>query len=164
MHTSWLQCRMDWYFFIKTLHIISSAILFGTGISIAFFMLRSHFTKNIYEKFYAVRNTVLADYLFTLPAVIIQPATGFWLVWQGGYSGMDLWLTMTYVTYIIAGLCWLPVVWIQIQLKNMAAQAVASHTDLPPRYFKLFKIWFLLGGPAFTGLVIVFFLMVMKPV
>ena len=155
---------MDWYLIIKTLHIISSTVLFGTGAGIAFFMLRSHFTDNIHEKFYAVRNTVLADYLFTAPAVIMQPATGFWLVWQGGHDWMDLWLSTTYAIYIIAGLCWLPVVWIQIQLKNMAAYAVETGELLPERYYKLFKVWFLLGWPAFIGLVIVFFLMVFKPV
>lgn len=154
---------MDVYFVIKTLHIISSAILFGTGIGIAFFMLRSCFTDNLNEKLYATRNTVLADCLFTLPAVILQPLTGFWLVWQGGYDWMDFWLAATYVLYIIAGMCWLPVVWIQIQLKNMLVKSVANGTELPPRYHRLFKLWFLLGWPAFIGLIIVFFLMVMKP-
>ena len=155
---------MDTYLVIKTLHILSSTVLFGTGAGIAFFMLRSYFTDNIHEKFYAARNTVLADYLFTAPAVMVQPLTGLWLVWQSGYDWMDLWLAVTYVIYIIAGLCWLPVVWIQIQLKNMTAKSVETGEPLPPRYFKLFKIWFLLGWPAFIGLVIVFFLMVFKPV
>ena len=68
---------MDWYLIIKTLHIISSTVLFGTGVGIAFFMLRSHFTDHMHEKLYAARNTVLADYLFTAPAVIVQPLTGF---------------------------------------------------------------------------------------
>jgi uncharacterized membrane protein len=154
---------MDFYFVIKTLHILSSTILFGTGIGIAFFMLRSYFTDNIQEKLYAARGTVLADYIFTLPAVIIQPATGFWLVWQGGYEWMSLWLSATYAIYIVAGLCWLPVVWIQIQLKNMTIDAAQTGEALPPRYYKLFKIWFVLGWPAFIGLVAVFFLMVMKP-
>jgi uncharacterized membrane protein len=81
-----------------------------------------------------------------------------------GYDWTDLWLMLTYGIYIIAGACWLPVVWIQIQLKNMLAEAVKNGTELPPRYHKLFKTWFLLGWPAFTGLVIVFFLMVIKPV
>ncbi len=155
---------MDVYSFIKTLHIISSAVLFGTGIGIAFFMLRSYFTESLPEKLYAANNTVLADYLFTLPAVIIQPATGFWLVWQGGYGVMDLWLVSTYAIYIIAGICWLPVVWIQIQLKVMVRQAYENAEPLPPRYHRLFKKWFILGWPTFIGLVIVFFLMVMKPV
>lgn len=155
---------MDMYLIIKTLHILSSTILFGTGAGIAFFMLRSYFTDNIHEKLYAARNTVLADYLFTAPAVIIQPLTGFWLIWQGGYDPMDLWLIITYILYIIAGFCWLPVVWIQIQLKTMIAESIKNDVKLPARYYKLFKLWFLLGWPAFIGLVIVFFLMVFKPV
>lgn len=155
---------MSLYLIVKTLHILSSTILFGTGIGIAFFMLRSHFTDNLHEKFYAARNTVLADYLFTFPAVIIQPLSGIALIHMVGYDWTDLWLILTYGIYIIAGLCWLPVVWIQIQLKNMVAEAVTNGTELPERYHKLFKIWFLLGWPAFIGLVVVFFLMVVKPV
>lgn len=159
-----LNCYMDFYLIIKTLHILSSTVLFGTGIGIAVFMLLSYFTDNLNEKFFAARSTVLADYIFTAPAVIIQPLTGFWLVWQSGYDWMDLWLVGTYVIYAIAGLCWLPVVWIQIQLKSMLAQSIATGEELPSRYNKLFKIWFLLGWPAFVGLVVVFFLMVFKPV
>lgn len=155
---------MDIYFTVKTLHIISSTILFGTGIGIAFFMLRSYFTDDQTLKLYAAKNTVLADYLFTFPAVIIQPISGFWLVWNSGYNVMDLWLVISYILFIIAGLCWLPVVWIQIQLKNMLVKSTQENTELPKRYHSLFKIWFILGFPAFIGLVIVFFLMVIKPV
>lgn len=155
---------MDLYLIVKTLHILSATVLFGTGLGIAFFMLRSYFTGNLHEKLYAARNTVLADTLFTLPAVIIQPLTGLWLVWQGGYGWADFWLVATYGLYILAGLCWLPVVWMQIQLKNMLIEAVDTGTELPERYHRLFKLWFILGWPAFVGLVIVFFLMVSKPV
>lgn len=155
---------MDLYLLIKTLHILTSTILFGTGIGIAFFMVRSYFTDNLQEKFYAARNTVLADYCFTLPAVIIQPLSGVVLIHMVGYAWDDLWLSLTYVIYIIAGICWLPVVWIQIQLKNMVAQSLRDGTELPARYHALFKVWFLLGWPAFIGLVVVFFLMVAKPV
>ena len=155
---------MESYLLIKTLHIISSTILFGTGIGIAFFMFRSYFTDNIQEKFYAARNTVLADYLFTFPAAIIQPVSGFALIFIAGFDWTSPWLMWTYVIYIIAGLCWLPVVWIQIQLKNMSKEAYKKGTDLPERYNNLFRIWFLLGWPAFLGLVVVFYLMVAKPV
>ena len=127
-------------------------------------MFRSYFTDSLHEKLYAARNTVLADYCFTLPAVIIQPLSGAWLVWQGGYDWTDFWLMATYGIYILAGVCWIPVVWIQIQLKTMVERAVQTNTKLPTRYEKLFKIWFALGWPAFIGLVIVFFLMVMRPV
>ncbi len=155
---------MSAYLTIKTIHILSSTILFGTGIGIAFFMFCSYFTNDVHEKLYAARNTVLADYLFTFPAVVIQPISGAWLVWQGGYGWLDWWLAITYVIYIIAALCWLPVVWIQIQLKKMLVDSVENGTKLPERYNQLFKLWFLLGWPAFIGLVAVFFLMVMKPV
>jgi len=154
---------MDLYTTIKTLHILSSTILFGTGIGIAFFMLRSWFTNDIHEKFYAARNTVLADYVFTFPAAVIQPVSGVALIHMVGFDWTARWLMATYVIYIIAGLCWLPVVWIQIQLKNMCKAAVESGTQLPDRYHKLFRIWFLLGWPAFAGFLLVFFLMVAKP-
>ena len=93
---------MDPYFLIKTVHIISSTILFGTGLGTAFFMLSSHFAQNMQEKFYAARTTVLADTLFTAPAVILQPLTGFWLIWNGGHDWTFSWLMWTYGIYILA--------------------------------------------------------------
>jgi uncharacterized membrane protein len=154
---------MDIYFIIKTVHILSSTILFGTGMGIAFFMFFSYFTGDLKEKLYASRMTVLADYIFTLPAVIAQPLTGFWLVWRAGYDWTSTWLLATYVLYGIAGLCWLPVVWLQIQLKKMVLHSIVHNTPLPSRYKRFFKMWFLLGWPAFIGLIAIFFLMVIKP-
>ena len=155
---------MDLYTAIKTLHVISSTILFGTGIGIAFFMFRSWFADSINEKLYAARSTVLADYLFIFPVVVIQPISGMALIHIAGFNWTAYWLVASYVIYIIAGLCWLPVVWIQIQLKKMCIEAAENGTELPERYNKLFKIWFLLGWPAFLGLVAVFYFMVAKPV
>ena len=154
---------MNTYLLIKTLHIISSTVVFGTGIGIAFFMFNSYRTDNIQQKLYAVRTTVLADYLFTFPAVIIQPLSGIGLVVIAGYNWTDLWLSLTYILYFLSSICWLPVVWIQIQLKKMLQVAADTNTELPKRYHRLFKVWFLLGWPAFVGLVAVFFLMVYKP-
>lgn len=154
---------MDLYQTTKTLHILSSTILFGTGIGIAFFMFRSYFTNNIHEKFYAARNTVLADYLFTFPAIVIQPVSGVALILMAGFDWTSTWLVATYAIYFVAGLCWLPVVWIQIQLKKMCQYSVEYGTELPAHYHRLFKIWFLLGWPAFAGLMVIFYLMVAKP-
>ena len=127
-------------------------------------MFRSWFSDNIDEKLYATRNTVFADYLFTLPAVVIQPLSGIALIYIADFDWTDFWLMATYVIYIVVGLCWLPVVWIQIQLKNMCIEAVKNGDGLPERYNRLSKIWFLLGWPAFMGLVVVFYLMVAKPI
>lgn len=155
---------MDIYFTVKTLHIISATVLFGTGMGTAFFMYMSRFSDDMAAKFYAARTTVLADYIFTTPAVIIQPLSGAWLVWQGSYGVVDAWLVWTYGLYALAGASWLPVVWLQIRMKRMLAAAMISGDDLPPEYDRYFRIWFWLGWPAFGGLVAVFFLMVAKPV
>jgi uncharacterized membrane protein len=154
---------MSAYFVIKTIHIISATILFGTGLGIAFFMFWSWFTDDLSAKFFAHRTTVLADYLFTAPAAVLQPVTGAWLTWIGGLRWNDDWLLATYLLYAVAAACWLPVVWIQIRLKRMVAASLASDLPLPAEYHRLFRRWFILGWPAFLGLVVVFFLMVLKP-
>lgn len=155
---------MDIYQAVKTLHILGAAVLFGTGIGIAFFMYAAHFTQNLHEKYFAARMTVLADTIFTAPAVILQPLSGIWLVLNGGYGAQDLWLHITYALYVVAGFCWLPVVWIQLQLRNMIKAAIETQTPLPARYHKLFRLWFALGWPAFGALLVIFGLMVAKPV
>lgn len=155
---------MEMYQIVKTLHILGAAVLFGTGIGIAFFMYASHFAKNLHEKYFAARMTVLADFIFTTPAVILQPLSGLWLVFSGGYGAHDLWLSVSYGLYALAGLCWLPVVWIQWQLRGMLKTAIDMQSDLPARYHRLFRIWFVLGWPAFIALVVIFALMVAKPV
>lgn len=127
-------------------------------------MLRSYYADNLHQKLFAAKETVIADFIFTLPAVITQAVSGIWLVWNSGYQWSDLWLTTTYIIYIIAGICWLPVVWIQIKLRNIVTDSAVNQSQLPPAYFKLFRIWFLLGWPAFTGLVVIFFMMIAKPV
>jgi uncharacterized membrane protein len=154
---------MNAYFLIKTIHIISATILFGTGLGIAFFMFRSSWTDDIHEKFFALRTTVIADYLFTAPATVIQPITGIWLIWNDGLHWSDRWLLATYILYAIAGACWLPVVWIQIRLKQLVATCHDSGAPLPAEYHRLFRLWFWLGWPAFLGLVAIFFLMIAKP-
>jgi uncharacterized membrane protein len=154
---------MTLYLIIKIIHIISATILFGTGLGIAFFMFSSHYTNDLREKFFATRLTVLADYVFTAPAAIVQPLTGFWLVREGGYHWAERWLTATFIIYIIAGCCWLPVILIQIQMKQILARALISGAPLSMHYHRLFRVWFILGWPAFIGLVIVFALMVLKP-
>lgn len=155
---------MDFYTIIKTIHVISATILFGTGIGIAFFFFLPHLRQNdVTARLAAAKMTVTADFLFTLPAVIAQPLTGAWLVWKGGFDWADYWLVMTYALYVVAGLCWVPVVLIQIRLKQMLeAQAVGTTID-QRAYERLFHWWFILGWPAFGGLVFIFFLMVAKP-
>lgn len=151
------------YLIIKVVHIISSTVLFGTGVGTAFFMFRSKFTNNVHEQYYAARTTVLADFLFTTPAVIIQPLTGFWLIWKMGYSWNAPWLLATYFLYVFIGCCWLPVVSIQIKLKKILEMCINAQQELPDQYHKLFSLWTLLGIPAFLSIIVIFYLMVAKP-
>jgi uncharacterized membrane protein len=154
---------MDLYGIVKTLHIVSAAILFGTGIGIAFFFFSAHRGGDLASRYFAARATVLADFLFTLPAIVVQPVTGFWLIYRNGWDWSEAWLVATYLLYLVAGLCWLPVVWIQLRLRSMLRHAVAANAPLPDAYIRLFRLWFVLGWPAFFGLVAIFFLMVLRP-
>jgi uncharacterized membrane protein len=154
---------MDAYAIVKTVHIISATILFGTGLGTAFFFWRAHAPGNDAARLAIARTTVLADWLFTTPAVLLQPATGAWLIARAGFHWNDSWLTASYSLYVLAGLCWIPVVAIQLRMKQMLEGEAAGRPIDRRAYDRLFRSWFLLGFPAFGGLIVIFFLMVMKP-
>ena len=109
------------------------------------------------------RNVVLADWLFTAPAVVVQPLTGVWMAHQAGYPMTTGWLAAALALYVLVGACWLPVVWLQVRMHRLAASAEQDGTALPPAYFRYARIWFLLGWPAFLGVIAIFYLMVLKP-
>ena len=152
------------YLLLKMIHIMSGAVLFGTGAGIAFFMVRAHMTKNVATVASVGSIVVLADFLFTATAVVVQPISGLGLIHLQGYGLFEPWLVAAYVLYVLVGVCWLPVVWIQMELAKLAKAAVADGTELPARYHRLFKTWFVLGWPAFAGVIGIYWLMVAKPV
>jgi len=154
---------MELYSLVKTLHIVSAAIMFGTGIGIANFMFFGHRSGSPQERAFAARMTVKADFLFTLPAVIVQPTSGVWLIWHGAFRWDDYWLLLTYGFYLLAGACWIPVVLIQIRMKSMLEARLRGEAFDEASYNQLFRIWFALGWPAFGGLIVIFWLMVTKP-
>jgi uncharacterized membrane protein len=152
------------YVTVKWLHILSSTLLFGTGIGSAFYMLFVSLSRDIRAIAVVSRYVVLADWLFTTPAIIIQPLTGFYLMHLAGYPLASRWIAWSIVLYFVAGACWLPVVWLQMRMRGFAREAVKNSTELPATYWRYMTIWVLLGIPAFTALVMVFYLMVAKPV
>ena len=151
------------FLWIKWLHIISSTLLFGTGAGIAFFFLRAQRTRNVQVIAAVARDVVLADVLFTASAVVIQPTTGVALAVMAGYPLTARWLIVSILLYVFVGCCWLPVVWLQIRLQRLAASAAREGTSLPSTYHRYYRWWFRLGGPAFLGVLVIFFLMVTKP-
>ncbi|MQA66362.1 MAG: DUF2269 family protein [Alphaproteobacteria bacterium] len=151
------------YLLLKFVHILSATILFGTGLGSALFMFMANRRKNVHGIYLTARHVVTADWLLTTPAVIIQLLTGMGLVSIGGYAFTDLWIMSGLTLYLFAGACWIPVVWMQIRMRDMAKLAHESGQSLPQRYWRMERWWTILGSLAFPAVVIVFYLMVFKP-
>lgn len=151
------------YVFVKWIHILSSTFLFGTGIGSAWYMLFATLSRDVRAVAVVSRHVVLADWVFTATTVIVQPATGFYMVHLAGYPLHSAWIMWSIALYVLAGACWLPVVWIQMRMRDLAAEAARTQCALPPRYWHYFRIWVALGVPAFIAFVAIFWLMVAKP-
>lgn len=151
------------YLIVKTVHVIGASVLLGTGAGIAFFMLVAHLRGEPREVAGVARTVVLADFLFTATAVVLQPITGVWLAWSSGYSLADGWIAASIVLYIITGAFWLPVVWMQMRMRDLAIQAVETNSPLSEAYSRLFWWWFAFGFPAFGAVLLIFWLMIARP-
>jgi uncharacterized membrane protein len=155
---------MNYYLLYKWLHILSSVVLVGVGFGSAFYMWCTLRSRNLSAIVTVSRIVVLADWIFTTPAVLIQPLTGYLMMRTAGF-GFDLWwLQLTLMLYAISGLCWLPVVWLQIQLRQMAVTAHTNQSELPTKFWRYARWWELLGYPAFAAMLVIYWLMVFKPV
>jgi uncharacterized membrane protein len=152
------------YLIVKWLHILSSTFLFGTGIGSAFYMLFTSISRDVRAIAVVSRHVVLADWIFTATTVVIQPVTGVYLIYLAGFPWHSAWIMWSIALYFVAGACWLPVVWIQMRMRDMAQLAARDNTELPQQYWRYLRLWVALGIPAFFALVIVFWLMVAKPV
>lgn len=151
------------YFALKYLHIIGATVLLGTGAGIAFFMLLAHRTGDPHVIAAVARIVVIADFLFTTTAVVVQPITGVVLAWYMGYSLWEHWIVLSILLYLLTGVFWLPVVWIQNQMRLEAWTARDTGAALSVRYYKLFSIWFAFGFPAFFAVLAIFWLMIHRP-
>jgi uncharacterized membrane protein len=154
---------MNAYVLLKTVHILSSTLLFGTGLGTAFFLWFTHRSNQLPAIVVATRLTVRADLLFTTPAVIVQPVSGYLLMRLMGFGLHTPWLQAAIALYLLAGACWLPVVWLQWRARNLAAAALRDGTEPPPAYHRCMRAWFALGWPAFLAVATTFWLMVAKP-
>jgi uncharacterized membrane protein len=144
-------------------HVVGATVLFGTGAGIAFFMVMAHRTRDPVLIAHVSGTVVIADTIFTTTAAILQPVTGYLLARIIGWDLTEGWIALSLVLYIVTGIFWLPVVWIQIRLRNLARTAAASGTALPSAYFSLYRIWFAFGFPAFFAVTGIFWLMLTTP-
>ena len=154
---------MNTYLLLKWIHILSSVAMVGVGFGSAFYLFFVNRTRNVAAIAEVSRLVVRADYWFTTPAMIIQPATGLWMVSIAGYSLTDAWLLGTFAMFILAGASWLPVVWIQIKMAKMAEVAANNKIDLPLQYWRFARLWTTLGLIAFPAMITIYGLMVFKP-
>jgi uncharacterized membrane protein len=152
------------YLLVKWLHILSSTLLFGTGLGSAFYMYFASRTRNPQVIAVVVRHVVMADWIFTTPTIILQPLTGLYLMHLASFPLSTPWIAWSVGLYLLAGAAWLPVVWMQIRMRDMAADAVRAGEPMPAQYFRYLRSWVSLGVIAFLSLVVVFYLMVTKPV
>jgi uncharacterized membrane protein len=154
---------MDWVLVLRWLHVIGASVLLGTGAGIAFFMLMAHRTKDPAFIAGVARIVVIADWVFTASAVIVQPITGFLLAQAIGWPMSEGWIVLSLALYVITGAFWIPVVWMQGRMQKLAAAAAARNEALPPAYHRLFRLWFAFGFPAFAAVLTIIWLMLARP-
>jgi uncharacterized membrane protein len=154
---------MDLYLLVKWGHVLSSTILFGFGAGTAWYLWNAHLTRDPATIASVGRMVVRADWIFTGTSGIVQPVTGLMLVRQAGWSLTEPWLVATYGLYALAFGCWVPVVGLQIRAQKLAQSAADCSEPLGADYFRTMRLWFLLGWPAFLGLLGVFWFMIAKP-
>ncbi len=154
---------MDLYTIIKYVHVISSTVIFGTGLGTAFQMWTAHRRGDVGAIAVVARNVVRADWYFTTPAVIVQPLSGAAMMHLAGFEITDGWIAASLALYALTGACWLPVVWLQVRAARLAEQAAASGQALPKAYHDALRLWFFLGWPAFIAVLAIFWLMLAKP-
>lgn len=154
---------MSIYLTVKWIHILSSVVLVGTGFGSAYYMFFVNRSNNIVAQALVSKLVVRADWWFTTPTVVIQPATGLYLAYLSGWSLTASWLTVSIGLFIFAGICWLPVVWLQIRMAAIANDALQQGIELPCIYWRYARYWEYLGYPAFIAMLAIFYLMVAKP-
>jgi uncharacterized membrane protein len=154
---------MTIYYLLKFLHVIGATVLLGTGAGIAFFMLMAHRTGDAAVIAASARIVVLADLLFTATAVVAQPVTGLLLARHVGYPLTEGWILASIALYVVTGAFWLPVVWMQARMRDLAAAAAAAGAPLPELYHRLYRWWFAFGFPAFLAVLAIFWLMIARP-
>ena len=154
---------MTLYFVIKYLHVLGATVILGTGSGIAFFMLMAHRSGDVAFIARTAATVVIADMLFTASAVLLQPVTGGLLMLLSSTSLAERWLVTSLGLYAVAGLFWIPVIFMQIEMRDLARAADSRGTPLPPRYFALFRRWLLFGIPGFGSVILILWLMIAKP-
>ena len=149
---------------LMIIHVMSAAVLFGAGLGTAFYMFYVNLQQDIQLIADATKQVVFADWLLTGTAGIVQFFTGIILIYLKGYAFSAFWIVTGMLGYLIAGACWIPVVYLQMRCRDLAFEAIKNNTGLPKKYYQYYKVWWILGIPAFISLLVVFYVMTNRPI
>jgi uncharacterized membrane protein len=148
---------------LRWLHVVGAAVLLGTGAGIAFFMLMAHRTGDARFIARTASIVVVADWIFTATAVVLQPITGVLLASLVGWPLGSGWIVLSILLYVLVGALWVPVVWMQQRMRDLALAAANAGEAPPDAYHRLFRLWFAFGVPAFAAVLSILWLMVARP-
>jgi uncharacterized membrane protein len=151
------------YLLVKWIHILSATVLLGTGLGSAFYLFMANRKGNLANIHFAASHVVIADFCFIVPAVVVQLVTGLWLLPLSGHVLAEPWVAWGLALYLFVGFCWVPVVWVQIRMRDLAKAALETGRPLPEAYWRLDRWWIVAGSLAFPAVIVVFYLMVVKP-
>ena len=149
-------------FLLKTVHVLSAALFFGTGLGSAWYKWRADRSGDVRSIAWIQREIVLADWLFTVPSGVLLPVTGVAMAWSYGLPLTTPWIATGIAGYTVAGLCWLPAAWLQLRMRRLADQAVLRGEPLPDAFHRAARQWLLLGVPAFLAAALTIWVMVAK--
>lgn len=142
--------------------MLSMVLLFGTGLGSAWYKWMADRSGDVQHIAATNRQVVLADWLFTTPTILLQPITGVAMLVVLEIPVSTPWVAWSIALYLLAGACWLPVVWLQIQMRRLSKSASLNGRALSDQYWRYARWWFWLGVPAFTAMVLIVVLMVFK--
>lgn len=148
---------------VRLAHVLGAAVLLGTGAGIAFFMVMAHRTGDARIIAHTAAIVVIADVVFTATAVVLQPITGVALAHIVGWPLTESWILLSIGLYLFTGAFWLPVVWMQLRMRDLARAAARVGAPPPRDYQLLYRLWFAFGFPAFFAVIAIFWLMLARP-
>ncbi len=151
------------FLFLKWIHILSAVVMLGTGLGSAFYLYRANREGDLHAIRFVLKNVILADWLFTVPPIALLPVTGVWMMRINGATFSDLWIWLSLVLFVIAGLCWVPAAVLQYKMKALSDHA-PDKERLPVSYWHYERLWLVLGVSAFPAVLVIFSLMIFKPV
>ena len=154
---------METFSLLELLHILGAMVLFGSGLGIAFFMVAASRSGNVALIAGTARIVVIADIALMATAFVLQPITGLGMAHIAHIHLWQSWIAISLGLYAVIGLLWLPGFWLRLQMREMAATALAAGTPLPERYRQFMRLWYWCGAPGFVAIITILYFMVTQP-